>query len=221
MQGSKALALEAHCKENQIAFTRFDYSGHGDSEGEFINGDIGSWLSDALCIFDEVATIIESQQKIIVVGSSMGAWIATLLSLSRKPKVAALLTIAAAPDFTEKLLLPALSDQQRAQLGNGKVLHLPTEYDEGTPYPISSRLIDHSRQHCVLGKQLDLNIPVRLLHGTNDTDVPYAMSVELMHSLQSTDCQLVLIKDADHRLSSDNDLATLISTLQSLITRTT
>ncbi len=212
MQGLKALALETFCKTNNFTFTRFDYSGHGSSDGEFTDGDIGTWLSDTLCVFDHV-----TPQKAIVIGSSMGAWIATLLAQQRTNKLAGLITIAAAPDFTEKLLLPALSTQQRNQILRGETIDLASDYDDGSPYPISAHLIEQSRAHCVLNDQINLPTPVRLLHGTNDQDVPYSLSIELMQAIQSDDVQLTLIKDADHRLSSDADIHTITTTLQSLL----
>ncbi len=212
MQGQKALALEAFCKTKDITYTRFDYSGHGSSTGEFTDGDIGTWLSDALCVFDHV-----TENKTILIGSSMGAWIATLLARQRVSKLAGLLTIAAAPDFTEKLLLPALSAQHRDQLLRGETIDLASDYDDGSPYPISAHLIEKSRAHCVLDDPINLHIPVRLLHGTNDQDVPYSLSVELMQAIQSDDIQLTLIKNADHRLSSEADLQAITNTLWSLI----
>ncbi len=214
MQGQKALALEAFCTTHNLSYTRFDYSGHGVSSGNFTNGDIGAWLSDALCVFD---TVTSSNNKTIVVGSSMGAWIATLLTQQRANKIAGLVTLAAAPDFTEKLLLPALSEQQCSTLAAGKNIHLASDYDDGSPYPISNNLIEQSRKHCVLDKKINLNLPVRLLHGTNDQDVPYEFSVQLMETIQSNDITLTLIKNADHRLSSAADSKSITNTLQSLI----
>ena len=215
MQGQKALTLEAFCKAGNTSFTRFDYNGHGDSEGDFTEGDIGSWLDDALCIFDNIAS--RASEQVIVVGSSMGAWIATLLATQRGAKVAGLLTIAAAPDFTEKLLLPALNKEQRNALDNGKTIALPSDYDDGSDYPISSHLIQHSRDHCVLNSAIDIKVPVRLLHGTCDEDVPYSLSIELMEAIQSKDAMLTLIKGADHRLSSNENLQTTLDTLQSML----
>lgn len=214
MQGLKALALEEYCQRNKQSYTRFDYSGHGSSEGRFEEGDIGSWLSDALCIFDHTTT---GAQSVVVIGSSMGAWIATLLAAKRKAQVAGLITIAAAPDFTENLLLKRLSDSQRAALDNGETLYLPSSYDDGSPYPISANLIEQSRKHCVLNQAVDLNIPVHLLHGTGDTDVPHALSVKLMETIQSDDIKLTLIKNADHRLSSASELQTLTYAIDDMV----
>lgn len=215
MQGQKALTLEAFCKDTDITYTRFDYSGHGDSEGQFTEGDIGSWLNDALCIFDNIAR--NTTEKVVVVGSSMGAWIATLLAVQRNTEVAGLLTIAAAPDFTEKLLLPALKKDQRTALESGKTITLPSDYDDGSDYPISAHLIEHSRDHCVLNSPVNIKMPVRLLHGSCDADVPYSLSLELMEAIQSEDVMLTLIKGADHRLSTNENLQTTLSTLQAML----
>jgi len=217
MQGQKALMLETFCKSANIAYTRFDYSGHGSSDGEFTEGDIGSWLDDALCIFDNIAA--KTSEQIIVIGSSMGAWIATLLATKRVKNVAGLITIAAAPDFTEKLLLPALNADQRNTLNSGGTINLPSDYDDGSPYPISANLLTNSRPHCILNAPVNINAPVRLLHGTKDADVPYTLSIELMNAITSNDVALNLIKNADHRLSSPVNLKTTIDTLQSMLER--
>jgi len=216
MQGLKALALEDYCRANDLPFTRFDYSGHGSSDGLFEEGDIGSWLSDALCIFDLTTSAPHGS---VVIGSSMGAWIATLIAIQRTEQVNGLITIAAAPDFTERLLLPALSNSQREALINGETLHLPSNYDDGSPYPISSTLISQSRNHCVLEKPVALNIPVHLLHGTGDTDVPHALSLKLMEIIQSDDIKLTLIKNADHRLSTESELRTITQAIDEMLAR--
>ena len=214
MQGLKALALEDYSRANNLSFTRFDYSGHGSSEGSFEEGDIGSWLSDALCVFDHTTA---APNNTIVIGSSMGAWIATLLAKQRSTQVAGLITIAAAPDFTEKLLLPAMSNAQRDALNKGETLYFPSDYDDGSPYPISAHLIEQSRKHCVLDKPFALNAPVHLLHGTSDPDVPYALSASLMETIQSDDIKLTLIKDADHRLSSPSELRTITHAIDEML----
>lgn len=215
MQGLKAMAFEAFCKQRNISYTRFDYNGHGSSDGKFEEGDIGSWAEDALAVFDNVAS--NHSQGVVVIGSSMGAWIATLIARQRSESIAGIMTLAAAPDFTEKLLLPSLTDSQRSTLQSGETLNLPSRYDDGSPYPISANLIDKSRDHLVLNSPVNLNIPIRLIHGTGDPDVPHSMSTMLMETFQSDDIILTLIKDADHRLSNDAELKILIQTLQSLL----
>ena len=213
MQGHKALSLEATCVENNISFTRFDYSGHGESDGKFTEGDIGRWLDDALFITDHIAT----SNRLFIIGSSMGAWIATLVAEQRANRFAGLLTLAAAPDFTEKLLFAKLPEQQRASLSQGKTITIPNEYDDGSPYPISPNLIKKSRKYCVLDRQITLDMPVRLLHGTHDKDVPYDLSIKLLEAIKSSDVQLTLIKQGDHRLSSADHLRTINHSLYELI----
>lgn len=213
MGGSKALALDSICQQHKIDFTRFDYSGHGRSEGDFSDGNIDSWLSDTLTVIDSIA----SHQKLILIGSSMGAWIATLAAVKRAEKVSGLLTIAAAPDFTDLLILPSLSEQQLNLLDKNQPVLLPSEYDDGSPYPITAQLIEQSRQHTLLDKPITLNIPVRMLHGTNDQDVPNDYSIALMNNLTSDNVQLTLIKHGDHRLSSPEHLVMLERTLLELV----
>jgi pimeloyl-ACP methyl ester carboxylesterase len=210
--GQKALALETICARENIPYTRFDYAGHGDSEGEFTNGSIDTWLSDTLCIFDH----IEKPEKQILIGSSMGAWIAVLAARQRKDRLAGLITIAAAPDFTERLMKQRFTPQQLTEFEqHGQVL-LPSQYDDGSPYPITAKLINDSRQHCLLGDDISFDVPVRMLHGTSDNDVPYQLSIELLHTLATPDAQLTLIKNGDHRLSDPAHLQVLEQTLLAL-----
>jgi len=216
MHGLKALALEAYCQSRNIAYTRFDYSGHGHSDGTFEEGDIGAWLSDALYIFDNIAAK-QNPSGTIVIGSSMGAWVATLLAMQRDAEVNGLITIAAAPDFTEELLLPSLNTSQLDSLKRGETIYLPSDYDDGSPYPITANLIQQSRKHCVLARSLNMNIPVRLLHGTADKDVPHTMSVSLMEAIRADDVILTLIKNADHRLSNKRELKILTNTIDELL----
>ena len=216
MQGLKALAFEQFCKQKNLCYTRFDYHGHGESDGLFEQGDIGNWAEDALAVFDNVACT-NNKHGVIIIGSSMGAWIATLLARQRSEQIAALITLAAAPDFTEKLLLPSLTEVQRTKLENGETLFLPSDYDDGSPYPISAHLIKSSKPHTVLDKPFELNAPVRLIHGTADKDVPHTLSSMLMDTIQSNDSILTLIKNADHRLSNAAELKVTTQILQSLI----
>lgn len=216
MQGLKALAFEQFCKQQNLCYTRFDYHGHGKSDGLFEQGDIGSWTEDALAVFDNVACN-NNHHGVIIIGSSMGAWIATLLARQRSEQIAALITLAAAPDFTEKLLLPSLTEAQRTRLESGETLFLPSDYDDGSPYPISANLIKSSKPHTVLDKPFKLDAPVRLIHGTADKDVPHTLSSMLMDTIQSNDSNLTLIKNADHRLSSAAQLKVTTHILQSLL----
>jgi len=213
MQGTKALALEYFCIANSWSYVRFDYSGHGQSDGDFAAGNIDSWLRDTLTVIDAV----ENPCGVVIVGSSMGAWIATLVALKRNSTIRGLITIAAAPDFTERLINNKLEKTQLQALNSNQTVNLPSDYDDGSPYPITLQLIDNSKPHCLLDSTHVLGIPVRMLHGTEDTDVPFALSVRLMDSLQCKDARLTLIKGADHRLSSAADIELLESTVAEMM----
>lgn len=211
MTGAKALALESFCRARGQAYTRFDYAGHGQSSGRFEEGCVGDWTADALAILDRVT---EGPQ--IVVGSSMGAWIALNLALARPTRVAALVTIAAAPDFTEDLMWAQFSPDARRKLEIEGVYHQPSAYGDA-PYPITLRLIEDGRLHLRLRGPIAFDKPARLLHGMRDPDVPWQRSLDLAERLAASDVQVILIKDGDHRLSRDADLVLLTRTLGSLL----
>ena len=143
----------------------------------------------------------------------MGAWIAMLAARERPARVGALVTVAAAPDFTERLMMQRFNREQIKQLQTTGQVLLPSEYDDGSPYPITQQLFDNSRQHCVLNHKLKIDVPVRMLHGTEDQDVPYELSIELMNTLSSNDVELTLIKNGDHRLSEPEQLTLLEQTI--------
>ena len=181
---------------------RFDYSGHGASEGRFEDGDIGRWTADALALMDAL-----TQGPLVLVGSSMGGWIALLVALARPGRVAGLVGIAAAPDFTERLMWQAMSPRERERLMGEGVLHVPSQY--GEPYPITRRLIEDGRRRLLLDAPIPLDCPVRLLHGQRDPDVPWETALRVAERLSGTDVQVTLVKDGDHRLSRPQDLALL------------
>jgi len=207
MTGTKALALEAWAREQGRAFIRFDYQGHGASSGRFEDGTIGQWAEDARQVLDRVA---EGPQ--VLVGSSMGAWIMLLVALSRPERIAGLVGIAAAPDFTEDLIWGTLNAEQRLTLLDTGLLALPSEYAD-TPHPITHRLIDEARRHLLLRGPIGLGCPVRLLHGMSDPDVPWVTSIRLAERLTGSDVGLTLVKDGDHRLSRDRDIALMLRTV--------
>lgn len=213
MQGTKALALRDHCTARGQAFLRFDYSGHGESAGRFEDGTIGQWTDDALAIFD---ALTEGPQ--ILVGSSMGGWIATLLARQRAERIAGLLLLAPAPDFTEALMWPAFAPEQRVALMRDGVIHLPSQY--GDPTPVTRALIEDGRNHLLLNAPIPLHCPVRILQGMADPDVPWRHALRLVEALASQDVRLHLIKDGDHRLSRPEDLALLGETLDQLSAQT-
>ena len=210
MTGSKALALEAHARARGQGFVRFDYQGHGASSGRFEDGTIGLWAEDALAVLDEIA---EGPQ--ILVGSSMGGWIMLLTALARPERVAGLVGIASAPDFTETLMWQAFAPEIRATLERDGVIYQDSDYDEA-PYPITLKLIEEARSHLVMDRPIPIACPVRLIHGTADADVPHTLSLELMERLEAPDVAVTLVKGGDHRLSEPPDLARLTRVVAAL-----
>ncbi len=210
MTGDKATAMAAFCAERGQAMIRFDYSGHGSSGGGFQDGTIGRWAEDALAVIDRL-----SEGKLILVGSSMGGWIALLAARARPGRVAALIGIAAAPDFTEALMWEAMTFEERANLMRDGVLHVPSQY--GEPYPITRALIEDGRTHVLLDGPIAIDCPVRLLHGLRDADVPWEMALRIAEQVTSHDVEVALVKDGHHRLSRPHDLALLCRTLGPLL----
>jgi pimeloyl-ACP methyl ester carboxylesterase len=203
MMGGKALALEAHCRRAGRAFLRFDYTGHGRSEGRFEDGTVGAWRADAI---DAIDRLTDGPQ--VLVGSSMGGWLMLLAALARPQRVAGLVGIAAAADFATRLMWERFSPAQRAALERDGIVRLPSAYS-AEPTPVTRRLVEDARMHEVLHSPIPLRCPVRLIHGTADADVPWQLSLEIAAKLASDDVEVILVKDGDHRLSSDRDLARL------------
>lgn len=212
MEGGKALALEAWARENGVAFTRFDYQGHGRSSGAFTDGCIGLWADDAQAVLERVCG-----GPTVVVGSSMGGWTALLLARRRPDLVAALVGIAAAPDFTEELMWSLFDDDAREAIMTRGVWMRPSEYPEFEAMPITRKLIADGRNHLIMHAPHDYAGPVRLLHGQRDPDVPWELSLRVAHHLASADVRTVLIKDGDHRLSRPQDLDQLLKTVGELV----
>jgi pimeloyl-ACP methyl ester carboxylesterase len=229
MQGTKALALDGWAGQNGRACTRFDYSGHGESGGDFIDGTIGRWLEDA------VAAFAEAQGPQILVGSSMGAWIALLLvrelkrraAVAQVPEkwepvfrtghapmqgasVAGLVLIAPAVDFTEELMWKSFPAKVKREIEENGVWVRPSDYEPGG-YPITRALIEEGRNHLLLGGLIETGCPVRILQGVQDPDVPWRHAVELSSRLAHDDVVLTLVKDGDHRLSRPEDIERLIA----------
>ena len=211
MTGSKALHLQAWAEATGRAFLRFDYSGHGQSRGDFTDGAISDWREDAVAVIE---VLTEGPQ--ILVGSSMGGWIALLLARDLPGKVAGLVTVAAAPDFTERMWDSEFSLADRAVLLEAGVLYRPSDYSD-EPYPITRRLIEDGRNNLVLDQPLALSVPVRLLQGTADSDVPAQVALELLADVDSPDLRLTLIKDADHRFSTPACLGMITDAVQGLL----
>ena len=193
-EGTKALHLEAWAKSRGQAFLRFDYSGHGQSSGRFEDGCIGDWHQDTLAAIDAL-----TEGPILPVGSSMGGWQALLLARARPERMAGLVTVAAAPDFTEDSYWAGFSDAQKVELEERGYVELPSDYME--PYRITRRMIEDGRDHLVLRTALPLTFPVRCLQGTADTAVSTEVALRLLDHADCPDMRLTLVKDADHRFS--------------------
>jgi pimeloyl-ACP methyl ester carboxylesterase len=210
MQGTKAIALDAWAAEHHRAFVRFDYSGHGESGGAFIDGTIGRWLEESVAVFEQFC-----QGPQVVIGSSMGGWMALLLAreLLKRPaslmSLAGLVLIAPAPDFTEELMWKGFSPQARHEIETKGVWLRPSEY--GEPYPITRTLIEEGRQHLLLGSAIEVGCPIRILQGAQDPDVPWRHAFALAHRLPVDDVVLTVIQDGDHRLSRPQDIARMLA----------
>ncbi len=211
MTGEKATMLAAHAQSLGHASLRLDYSGHGASTGAFEHGTIGLWTQNALQVIDHA-----TQGPLLIVGSSMGGWIALLAALARPARVTALVGIAPAPDFTETLIWQNLDQPARAALQRDGMLRTPGPH--GGDQVITAALIEEARNHLLLNAPIPLACPVRLLHGLRDADVPWQTSLTLADRLQSPNVQITLIKDGEHRLSRPQDLALLRATIDELLT---
>jgi pimeloyl-ACP methyl ester carboxylesterase len=210
MTGSKATALDAFCASRGQAFVRLDYSGHGASGGAFADGTIGRWRDDVLAVIDHATT-----GPLLLVGSSMGGWIALLSALARPGRVVGLVGVAAAPDFTEQLMWQAMAPPERAALLCHGFLDLPSEY--GPPTRVTRALIEDGRAHLLLDGPIPLTMPVHLLHGQRDPDVPWELALRLASRLDGDNVQITLVKDGDHRLSRPHDLALLCRTVAAFL----
>jgi pimeloyl-ACP methyl ester carboxylesterase len=210
MRGTKALALDAWAAEKNRACVRFDYSGHGESGGSFIDGTLGRWLEESTAVFEQFCVGPQ-----VVIGSSMGGWMALLLAreIARRPEsrasLAGLVLIAPAPDFTEQLMWNGFSPEVRQEIETKGVWLRPSQY--GEPYPITRALIEEGRNHLLLGSAIEVGCPVRILQGAQDPDVPWRHAFALTQRLPSDDVVLTMIQDGDHRLSRPQDIARIIA----------
>lgn len=211
MTGTKATALEAWAVARGLAFTRFDYQGHGASSGRFADGTIGLWAEDALAVLDQVTSGPQ-----ILVGSSMGGWTMLLTALRRPGRVAGLVGLAPAPDFTEDLMWDLFEEDVRREILEAGVWNRPSDYGP-EPQPITRALIEDGRNHLLLRGPIAFSGPVRLLHGQRDPDVPWQVSLTLAGALASDDVRVTLVKDGDHRLSRPQDIALLCRTVGDLV----
>jgi pimeloyl-ACP methyl ester carboxylesterase len=212
MKGTKAEALAGWAKSRGRAVTRFDYSGHGESGGAFTDGTIGRWLEDSLAVFDACC-----RGPQVLIGSSMGGWLALLLAraLARRGQgglasVAGMVLIAPAVDFTEELMWKRFPPAVKQELATTGVWARPSDYSP-EPYPITRALIEEGREHLLLGGMIETGCPVRVLQGVQDPDVPWQHAVELVSRFARDDVVLTLVKDGDHRLSRPEDIERLVA----------
>ena len=209
MKGTKAQALDSWAAERGRACLRFDYSGHGESWGKFVDGTIGRWLEDSVAVFTQFC-----RGPQVVVGSSMGGWMALLLAReiakrAMDASLAGLVLIAPAPDFTEELMWKGFSPEIRREIEHKGVWLRPSEY--GEPYPITRDLIEDGRNHLLLGRAIEIGCPVHILQGAQDPDVPWQHALALAHRLPAEDVVLTMIQDGDHRLSRPQDIARILA----------
>jgi len=217
MLGTKAEALCNWAKSNSHANCRHDYSGHGESGGEFKQGTISRWLEESLAVFDEFC----SKGSHVLVGSSMGGWVALriveeLAKRGESHRVKALLLLAPAPDFTHELMKPELSEDQLNQLQANGYMEEPSEYSD-EPNIFTKALFDDGEKNRVMKGMIETGCPVHILQGMADTDVPYEHAMKLVTFLPNENVSMTLIKDGDHRLSRDEDIALLLRTVETLI----
>lgn len=215
MRGTKAEALKEYAAKTGRAYTRFDYSGHGESGGAFEEGTISRWAEEALAAFERVSG------PRIVVGSSMGGWIALLLArallkkASGRASIKGMVLIAPAPDFTEALMWPALSEEAKRDVMEKGFWMRPSAYGDG-PYPLTRALFEDGKKNLLLDKPIQTGCPVRILQGAADPDVPYCHALKLVSCFAQDDVVLTLIKDGDHRLSRPEDLERLMQAVDEL-----
>ena len=210
MTGTKAMALEAWAQARGQGYLRFDYLGHGQSSGRFEDGTIGRWLDDSLAAIDKL-----TNGKLVLVGSSMGGWLGLLVARARLERIVGLVLIAAAPDFTERMLLEGLSPEDRTTLERDGRLERPSQYSP-EPSVFTWKLIEEGRRHLLLDKPLALPCPVRLLHGQSDPDVPWEYSLQIARHLDAPEVVATLVKGGDHRLSTPADIVRLIAIVEEL-----
>jgi len=208
MEGTKATALDQYCHETGYGYTRFDYRGHGLSEGRFEDGTLGDWLDDACQVFDRL-----TKGPQLVIGSSMGGWLGLLLARARPQRVAGLIGIAAAPDFTEDLIRPSMTDAQKEAYARDGYFYESHDLN----LPITKNFMEESLNHLVLRESFKLDCPVHLIHGQRDQEVPWQTALRTAAHIGQEAVKITLVKDGDHRLSRPQDLAFLYSSLEDLM----
>jgi pimeloyl-ACP methyl ester carboxylesterase len=209
MAGSKAQTLADWAMANGRAYVRFDYLGHGESSGDFVKGTISRWREDALAVIDQLTA-----GPLVLVGSSMGGWLACLVAAVRAERIAGMVLVAPAADFTEKLMVPEMTAADRLAMDRDGVWMRPSDY--GDPYPIARELIEDGARWSILPGPVPVEAPVRILQGGVDPDVPWRHALALAQALKTEDLVFSLIKDGDHRLSRPQDLQRLVAAVAEL-----
>lgn len=204
MTGTKAEGLAEWAKANGRALVRFDYFAHGESSGDFLQGTITRWREDALAVLDELTS-----GPLVLVGSSMGGWLACLAAMARPERVRGMVLVAPAPDFTSRLMPSTFPPEAAVALRDAGVWLQPSEY--GDPSPITRALLEDGARWSILDAPVPIGVPVRVLQGGRDPDVPWAHALELAQSIKSDDVVFTLIKDGDHRMSRPQDIARLVA----------
>ncbi|HJQ59236.1 MAG TPA: alpha/beta hydrolase [Vineibacter sp.] len=210
MTGTKAMALDAWARRSGQGFVRFDYFAHGQSSGDFRDATVGRWRDDALTVIDTL-----TEGRLVLIGSSMGGWLSLLMARDRPARVAGWIGIAVAPDFTEDLMLQALSPEARATLERDGILRRPSRYSN-EPDILTWRLIEEGRKHLVLRAPLRIDGPVHLFHGMKDPDVPWELSQRVLRHIEAPDVAATFTKDGDHRLSTPADIARLLAAVEGM-----
>ena len=211
MTGTKAQVLADWAAANGRGYLRFDYSAHGQSSGDFMNGTITRWRLDALAMIDGL-----TEGPLVLVGSSMGGWLACLVALARPERIAGLVLIAPAADFTERLMWPRMGAAARKAVEDDGVWLAPSDYGE-EPYPITRALIEDGRRWSILPGPVGITTPVRILQGGGDPDVPWRHALALAEAIEAEDLTFTLIRDGDHRLSRDQDLRRLVEAVEDVM----
>jgi len=209
MTGAKAEALADWAKAQGRGYLRFDYFGHGESSGDFVQGTVTRWREDALAVIDEM-----TEGPLVLVGSSMGGWIACLAALVRPERIHALVLIAPAADFTTKLMPTRFPPEALAAIREAGVWMQPSQY--GDPNPITRTLLEDGSRWSILDSPVPIEAPVRILQGGEDPDIPWRHALELAQAIKGQDVVFSLIKDGDHRLSRPQDIARLLAAVGEL-----
>lgn len=210
MAGTKATYLEEQCRARGQGYVRFDYSGHGESDGKFEDGTIGSWAQDALDVLDHI-----TRDPVVLVGSSMGGWIALLAARARSGIIHGVVGIAAAPDFTQEIYYERLDQDQRYQLDQKGFVELPNDYSD-EPYYFTKAFFEEAQNNLLLDRGLQVDFPVHLIQGMQDKDVPWQTAVRIQNSLGGESVDITFVDDGDHRLSRPEDLALIDKEVRSL-----